>query len=287
MTAEPKIWSILEILKVSEKALREKGIDNARLNAEILLADTLDTGRINLYLDFEKPLKESEISAYREKIRRRLKREPLQYIRGFTEFYGMRIKVNPSVLIPRQETELLVEKSIEVISGMSNPRTLEIGTGSGCIAAAVASKTGFQIDAIDINDDALAVARENAENAGAANMVSFINKDIFKDFEDFKGYDVIISNPPYISAAGIGLLQEELKDFEPLATLTDNADGLTFYRKIFELAKNTSNPLTILMEIGDGKKDSVEALVKGAGFGDYLFHKDLMNFYRALRVNKS
>jgi len=287
MTQTLKSWSILEILKVTEAAFREKGIENPRLNAEALLADTLNTERINLYLDFEKPLKDSEISAYREKIKRRLKHEPLQYIRGFVEFYGMRIKVNPSVLIPRQETELLVEKSIEIIAQQNNPRVLEIGTGSGCIATAVALKSDCMIDAIDINNDALETAKENAEINSVSGKINFINRNILADFTDFNEYDIVISNPPYIAASEIDSLQEELKGFEPLRALTDNADGLTFYRKIFELACNTSHPVTILMEIGDGKKDCVEDLVRKGGFENYLFHKDMINIYRVLRATKT
>lgn len=286
MTPEIKTWSILDLLKASERALREKGIDNPRLNAELLLADTLKTERINLYLDFEKPLKEQEVSAYRDKIKRRIKHEPFQYIRGYTEFFGMRFKVTPSVLIPRQETELLVEKSIEIISLLDNPNVLEIGTGSGCIAVSVASKTTCHIDAIDISDGILSVAKENAERNGTSAAISFINKNIFKDFPGLEGYDVIISNPPYIASDVIDSLDEELKEYEPIEALTDNADGLTFYRKIFELAEKTTRPLTILMEIGDGKKEEVEKLVNDAGFSDYEFHKDLMNIYRLLQITK-
>ena len=177
MTQTLKSWSILEILKVTENALREKGIDNPRLNAEALLADTLNTERINLYLDFEKPLKESEISAYRDKIKRRLKHEPLQYIRGFVEFYGMSIKVNPSVLIPRHETELLVEKSIEIIAQQNNPRILEIGTGSGCIATTVAAKLDCKIDAIDISEEALGVLKKMPKHT-AYQARSILSKEI-------------------------------------------------------------------------------------------------------------
>ena len=287
MTQTLKSWSILEILKITEKALREKGIDNPRLNAEALLADTLNTERINLYLDFEKPLKDSEVSEYSEKIRRRLKHEPLQYIRGFVEFYGMRLKVNPSVLVPRQETELLVEKSIEIIAQQNNPRILEIGTGSGSIATAIAAKSDCKIDAIDISDEALAVAKENAESNGVSGKINFINRNILTDFADFNEYDVVISNPPYIAAGEIDGLKEELKDYEPLNALSDNSDGFTFYRKIFELAGITPHPLTILMEIGDGKKNSVEELVKKSSFTNYIFHKDLINIYRVIQIIKT
>src|SRR5438128_421211 len=117
-------WRILDIIKASEAALNEKGISNPRLNAELLLADSLNTKRINLYLDFDKPLSEPEIASYREKIKRRLQHEPLQYILGCAGFFGLTFKVNPSVLIPRQETELLVEKTIQLVSKLNNPKIL-------------------------------------------------------------------------------------------------------------------------------------------------------------------
>src|SRR6187399_2442363 len=129
-----KTWSVLEILKVTEAAFTEKGITNSRLNAELLLSDVTGHSRFDLYLNFEKPLTDIEVSGYREKVKRRLKLEPLQYILGKTEFYSLNFKVTPEVLIPRQETEILVEKVLEYLrsGAVTKPRILEIGTGSGC-----------------------------------------------------------------------------------------------------------------------------------------------------------
>jgi len=287
MTPTVKSWGILDIIKASEAAIKEKGITNPRLNAELLLADTLKTGRINLYLDFEKPLKETEITSYREKIKRRLKHEPLQYIMGYTDFYGMRFNVNTAVLIPRQETELLVEKSVEVISKLNSPKVLEIGTGSGCIAVSVSQNSDCYIDAIDINEDALLVAKENAAVNGVTGKINFSYKNILTDFNDFKKYDLIISNPPYIASGEINSLDNEVKEYEPLDALTDNADGLSFYRKIFELTGAADKPLNILVEIGDGKKEKIEKLLIEHGIKEYTFHKDLINIYRVLHIIKN
>ncbi len=287
MTQAVKTWGILDIIKASETALKEKNIQNPRLNAELLLADTLKTGRINLYLDFEKPLKDTEITAYREKIKRRLKHEPLQYILGYSEFYGFRFIVNPSVLIPRQETELLVEKSIELISKLDNPKVLEIGTGSGCIAVSVAQNSDCRIDSIDISKNAVSVAGENAEANGVQDKITFSQKNILTDFNGFEQYDIVISNPPYIAADEIISLEDEVKDYEPLEALSDNADGLNFYRKIFELTASSTKPLNILLEIGDDKKQKIENLLDKYGLKDYIFHKDLINIYRVLHIIKN
>jgi release factor glutamine methyltransferase len=280
-----KQWRILDLIKVSEETLRLKAIANPRLNAELLLADTLKTSRINLYLDFEKPLTDSELTEFREKIKRRLKHEPLQYIRGFSEFYGMRFKVNSSVLIPRPETELLVEKCIEAASKFTNPKILEIGTGSGCISIAVASKTECSIDAIDINDEALVIAQENSGSNHTKDKINFANMDFLSDFSEFGKYDIVISNPPYIPKNEFEDLMPEVRDYEPEVALTDSGDGLGFYRKIFDCAKSTSKPLHILLEIGDGKKEIIEKLVEQYGFTSHNFHNDMMNIPRVLEIN--
>jgi len=277
-------WRILDILKASEEALRNKGITNARLNAELLLADTLNTERINLYLGFEKPLSEIEISRFREKIRRRMKSEPLQYIRGFTEFYGLKFNVNPGVLIPRPETELLVEKSLETAKAFENPRILEIGTGSGCLAIAIAANTECKIDAVDINPKALQTAKENAAKNGVSDTISFSEKNISSDFDNFDSFDLIVSNPPYIPLEEVTSLPEEIRLFEPLEALTDNSNGLVVYSKIFELYLNSKPGVNILLEIGDGKKEAIEKLLREHRIENFRFHKDLMGINRVLEI---
>ena len=281
-------WHVLELLKVTEKLLKEKNIDNARLNAELLLSDVLNMPRIKLYLDFEKPLKEDEISEYREKIKRRLNHEPLQYILGFTEFYGLRFEVSPGVLIPRPETEILVEKAVELISSfeMIDPKILEIGTGSGCISISTANKVNCKIDAIDISEEALKLARRNSESNGNSSKINFLINNILTDYTSFSGYDMVLCNPPYVHAKEFDLLQDEIKNFEPRGALTDEGDGLSFYKKIFGLFKETSQGIKILIELGDGKKDAVEKLLKSYNISDYQIYKDYHGIDRVLYLNK-
>lgn len=279
-----KTWRIIDILKVSEKLLQEKGIESPRLNAELLLCDTLNSQRMKLYLDFERPLTQAELDDYRAKIKRRLAREPLQYITGKTGFYGLFFEVNPSVLIPRPESELLVEKSLELIKvlKLENPKILEIGTGSGCISIAIATHIMCEIDAIDISEDALAVAERNSAANNTTEKITFQKKDIIKNVNSFAGYDLVISNPPYIAIDEIPALQEEVKNFEPLGALTDNGDGLGFYRKIIEIGKASEDAAKILLEIGDGKKEPVESLFKENNITAYHFSKDLLNINRVV-----
>lgn len=286
-----------ELLRISAEALRKKGVENPRLNAEQLLADVLKTQRINLYLEFEKPLTENEINSYREKIKRRLNREPLQYILGYCEFYGMKFSVTPDVLIPRPETELLVDEGIKELNRQAEAcltnresnksRVLEIGTGSGCISIAIAKNCDCEIEAIDVSEKALGAARSNAELYELKARLEFQRKDIFKDFENFEGYDLIISNPPYIASEELESLQDEIKLYEPRAALTDGGDGLSYYRRIIELAKKTRSKddklKLVLLEIGDGKKEAVEKLLVENSIVNYSFVKDLMGIFRVLK----
>lgn len=278
-----KIWRILDILKLSENLLREKNIEKPRLNAELLLCDTLQTERIRLYLDFEKPLTESELNDFRSKIKRRINHEPLQYITGKTEFYELKFTVNPAVLIPRQETEILVEKTLEVINSCNpNPKILEIGTGSGCISIALAANCDCSIDAIDTSSDAIVTAKLNSANNNTTGRINFQTKNILTDFKNFDNYEIVVSNPPYIPLKDMSGLQNEVKDYEPASALTDNSDGLTFYRKIIELAKNTSSEVKVLLEIGDNYKINVDNLLKENSINDFSFYKDLIGIDRVL-----
>jgi release factor glutamine methyltransferase len=288
MEQAQKTWRVLELLKVSENLLKEKNIDNPRLNAELLLCDVLKEKRINLYLNFEKPLNEGEISEYRGKLRRRINHEPLQYILGYADFYGLRFKVTPDVLIPRPETEILVEKAVELISSFEliNPKILEVGTGSGCISIAIANKVNCRIDAIDISDEALKIANENSNIHGTSSKITFIKKNILTEYKSFDDYNIILSNPPYIPVKEVETLQEEIKKHEPMSALTDDEGGLKFYRKIFELFNATSKKIKILLEIGDSKRNDVESLLKKHNIAEYNFYKDYSGTDRVLYINK-
>lgn len=276
--------TLLDVLRACEKLFCERGIESPRLNSEILLAHTLNTERINLYLNFEQPLTEQELSLFRNYVKRRLNREPMQYILGYTEFYGLKLKVNPSVLIPRRETELLVEKTIEACNYVNkiNPSVLEIGTGSGCISISAAKNIDCKIDAIDISETVLELANENAAANNVTGKINFQCKDFLNEFNSFTGYDIVVSNPPYIPKTNIDTLQPEVKDFEPISALTDNADGNTFYKKIIECVKNTKNHVKIILELGDGRSESIQELFRMNGNTDFKIIKDLNRIDRII-----
>ena len=286
MAEAAKTWRVLDILKVTEEAFKDKGIANARLNAELLLCSVTGEKRIELYLNFEKPLTPEEVSAYRNKVKRRLKHEPLQYILGKTEFYGLGFNVNPSVLIPRQESELIVDLVLEYIklNSLKAPKILEIGTGSGCLSAAIASGTSCNIDAVDISAGAIETAKINAAGIELKGNINFEVKDFLKDINTFNGYDIVISNPPYIAADEVPGLNEEVNAYEPYQALTDGSDGLTFYRKIFNIYSESAVKPEIFLETGDGKFELIEALLKGAGITGYTFHKDLIGIPRVINL---
>jgi len=277
---------ILELLKLTENLFKEKSIVNPRLNAELLLSNCLNIERISLYTDFDKPLNETEVNIFREKVKRRLNFEPLQYILEEAHFYGKTFKVNPSVMIPRPETELLVEKTIELIRGneLAEPKILEIGTGSGCISISIASNVPCIIDAIDIDEKAVRTAEDNLLLNKTIGKINFSICDFITQDISIEDYDIIVSNPPYIPETEYFTLPDEIKKYEPQSALTDKSDGLKFYRRIFKLYKSSLKKPSCLLEIGDGKKDVVEKLVNEYSIKNYVFHKDLLNIYRVLEI---
>ncbi|MGE5313798.1 MAG: peptide chain release factor N(5)-glutamine methyltransferase [Acidobacteriota bacterium] len=255
---ETKIWTVLELITWSTAYLQEKKIDEARLTAELLLAHALSMKRIQLYMNFDKPLKPDELAAYKALFKRRLEREPVQYIVGSTEFMGLPFAVDPRVLIPRPETEILVEETIRLCKELRSGAPvslLDIGTGSGCIAVSCAKLIpSSRIAAVDASASALDAARANADRNGAE--IAFMHADIFSDEiyqlecggvsavhepqggrEERSGFDAIVSNPPYISCAVYETLQPEITKYEPRSAETDGADGLSFYRRIAVIGK--------------------------------------------------
>ena len=191
-------WTIMDIVKWGTEYFQKNGIDSPRLTIELLLCKLLSIQRIEIYTNFEKPLMPSELKSLKKMIKRRIHHEPLQYILGSTNFLGIKLSVNHGVLIPRPETELLVELVKNDINSKSIIETLDIGTGSGCIAIALADHfENIKIDAIDVSQQSLGIAKSNAERLGLAN-IQFKEENIFSMNND-KKYNLIVSNPPYIS----------------------------------------------------------------------------------------
>jgi len=254
--------TVLEAIQKSADFLAKKGVESPRLQTELLLAHLLKLPRMKLYLNFERMLTASETDALREFIKRRGQREPLQHIVGSTSFCGFEIVVNRHALVPRPETELLAEfgwKFLETFN-LQPSTALDFGTGTGCIAIALAAKCpNVKIIATDISSDALALAKENAARNNVAKRIEFLQGDEFVTLPDDARFDLIISNPPYIPTVEIEMLQPEVRDFDPRAALDGGADGLAFYRKLAAEAKVFLKPDgKIMLEFGDGHADAVK-----------------------------
>ncbi|MGB9696753.1 MAG: peptide chain release factor N(5)-glutamine methyltransferase [Ignavibacteria bacterium] len=282
---------LLDILHRTASLLEANGVEDSRLNAELILCEVLKYERLNLYLNFEQPLKESEIEKVNQMVYRRLKKEPLQYIIGHTNFYGYRIFLSPDVLIPRPETEILVEKILEFIkhSNKKNLHIVEAGTGSGCIVVAIAGeleKLGFEynIYAMDSSDAALKLARNNIiVNNLNSDKIRFQKVDVLKMESIPDACDIFVSNPPYISFKEFLHLSEEIKLYEPEQALTDGADGLTFYRKFFSLLRDKHNIIGFF-EIGATQKPFLMEILNTAGIKNFYFYKDYNNLDRVLKI---
>jgi len=262
-----KNWTVIDIIRWGTDYFTEKNIDSPRLTIELLLCKILECERISLYTNFEKPLSDDELYRLRELIKRRIKREPLQFILGKTKFYDSDLFLNNSTIVPRPETELLVEYADKIIK--SNPEIeyiLDIGTGSGCTAIPLAKRyPDKNFHAIDINPKALILAEKNAIYNGLKN-INFYELDILKMTPNQK-FDLIISNPPYISQVEYQILEPEVLYYEPKEALTDNSDGLTFYRRFSEIFREIleSNGKFIL-EIAYNQSDEVFQLFNQKGY---------------------
>ena len=285
----------LELLQWSANALKDHQIENPRLNAELLLAHSLILNREELYVRLHRELKEGEKGALERLIRRRVSGEPLQYILGHQEFWSINFKVDPRVLIPRPETELLVEQSLSILSEKTfeqNPSVLEIGTGSGAIAVALAKEVkNIFVVATDISRDALVLAKENAKSAGVQDQIQFVNGDLLDPFHSSKereGFDLILSNPPYIIRSEIGCLAKEVRDYEPVIALDGGEDGLEFYRRLISQAPSSLQGRGwLLMEVGQGQAEMVAKQIQGSGtFLESHILPDLAGIGRVVKAQK-
>jgi release factor glutamine methyltransferase len=270
-------WTVLSLLQWGSDYLKAKGFDEPRLTVDLLLAHVLSLPRLNLYLQFDRPLTADERARFKALFKRRLAREPLQYIIGETDFMGLRVRVTPDVLVPRPETELLAECAIEELKrrGDAGQEVLEIGTGSGNLALAIARFVpSAHILSIDVSAAALAVAGENLRMHGIQ-TVDLDEMDVFSDRVLGRTFNLIVSNPPYVSLAEYAELQPEVRDFEPRLATTDEADGLRVIRRIVELAGLLLNPGgCLMMEVAYDQSRPVTGLLEMGGLKEIQWHDD-------------
>lgn len=274
MSASP---SVLEIIKKTTEFLQGKGVESPRLNAEILVGHALGLKRMQLYLQFERPLGEAELATIRPLVRRRGLREPLQYVVGEADFFGLKLKVDRRSLIPRPETELLVELTVGRRQAAPPARVLDLGTGSGAIALALARTwPAANVTAVDLSTTALALARENAEATGLAANVTFVESDWFGHLPASERFDLIVGNPPYLSAQETAEASPEVRQFEPMLALTSGADGRDALRTILRDAPRFLVPGGLLaLETGVSQHEELIRLAGEQGFTGIESAKDL------------
>jgi len=256
--------TVLEVISKSSEFLAKKGVDSPRLQTELLLAHVLQLPRMKLYLNFDRKLTEPELDSLRKLVQRRGQREPLQHLVGSTSFCGYEITVSRHVLIPRPETELLAEAGWQFLSTINQPPStaLDFGTGSGCIAIALAAKCpAARVVALDVSTEALSIATQNAVKNGAAERIEFRQGDGFAALKATERFDLIVSNPPYIASAEIETLQPEVRDHDPRGALDGGADGLDFYRRLAAEAATFLKPHgKIMLEFGEGQADAISEI---------------------------
>jgi len=256
----------VELLAEGIRQLKAAGIDDAEVSARLLLQHTLNKTPSDLHLTAAEPISSNNIKAFKKLIEKRCTHFPLQYLIGEVEFFNVKLKVNQNVLIPRPETEILVENIIEILSMKKSAKLLDIGTGSGNIAVAIAANVDdIRITAVDISGDALYIAKENACLNSVADKINFICGDCLKDefWKTVGKYDVIVSNPPYVADNEWESLQPEVNKFEPRVALLSDNDPLKYYKAITRHSKSKLNHNGIIcFEIGAGKTSDVAAVLQ-------------------------
>ncbi|MDF2695459.1 MAG: Protein-N(5)-glutamine methyltransferase PrmC [Labilithrix sp.] len=277
MQAEPqKIWTIGSLVKWATDDFRTRGIESPRLDAEVLVAFALGIDRTRVIIESMRPLEAAELALLRDLVRRRRAHEPIAYLRGEREFYGRTFHVDSRVLIPRPDTEALVDVALARTAHVSlSMRQLDLCTGSGCVAITMArQRPTAKVLASDLSADALAVARQNAYRLGAYN-VAFVESDLFAQIPQAARFDVITANPPYIASDEIATLMPDVRDFEPRTALDGGVDGLDFVRKIVDEAPAWLVPGGVLaLEIGAGEAAATRALLEGRGYSDVAVERD-------------
>ncbi len=275
------IWTVRRVLTWTTQHFEKRGVDAPRLTAEILLAHVLKVDRVRLYVDLDRPLSREELASYRALIERRTAGEPTQYLTGHREFYGRTFKVDSRVLIPRPETELLVEAVLREVRKDAPARLLDLCVGSGAIAVTLAAERPLaSVWATDLSPDAVVVSRENAEALGVGARVTIREGDLFSPLPPGVRFDAIASNPPYIRSADIGTLQAEVQR-EPRLALDGGADGLDLIRRIACEAQTWMKVGgRLAMEIGEEQGDAVKRFLEETGWVDVSVEKDLARLDR-------
>jgi release factor glutamine methyltransferase len=283
--AQKQTWTILEVLRWTIGRFERHGVASARLDAELLAARAFSRTRVELYTHFDQPLGDPELAAYRGLVQRRMAGESVAYILGRKEFWSLDLEVDARVLVPRPDTETLVEQALEWLKAMPASeralRVADIGTGSGALALALKKeRPGDEVFAVDISTDALDVARGNASRLGLE--VTFLQGDLVSPLAGLDRFNMIASNPPYIPSQDIAGLSPEVRR-EPILALDGGEDGLSLVRRLASDARNVLSPGGALaMEIGAGQAAVVMEILRGTGYAGVGARRDLAGIERVV-----
>lgn len=282
-------WTIRRVLAWTAKDFAERGIESARLDAELVVAHALGLGRVALYMDLDRPLTDLERGVVRELVKRRRQHEPVAYIVGAREFWGRRFAVSPAVLVPRPDTETLVERALALLPEDAVGPALDLCTGSGVIGLTLAAeRASLRVTATDLSPDALDVARRNAETLGVAERVALREGDLFDALSPGDRFTLITANPPYIPDDEVRELPPDVRDHEPRQALAGGPDGFALHRRLAESAGDFLEPGgTLLVEVGAGQAQALEALLRAAGWTETARHRDLGGIERVVEARRA
>lgn len=286
---KPEVWTVGTVLRWATDDFKARGLDSPRLDAELLLGKVLGRDRVGLIVDARRELAPEELAAYRELILRRRKAEPVSYILGVREFYGLSISVDARVLVPRPETETLVEVALRrTAESHLYGEALDLCTGSGCVAIAFARRRPtWRVLGVDVSEDALEVARRNAERLGAAWNAHFAWGDLGSALPPDTQFDLITANPPYIPSGEIETLRPDIREHEPRLALDGGADGLDIVRRILLMGRDRLRPGGILaMEVGHDQASAVVELLTDAGWSDVGVEPDYARIERVVSARR-
>jgi release factor glutamine methyltransferase len=294
MTQRTDAWTIRRLLEWTGGFFQRKDVDSPRLAAELLLAHVLSTPRIKLYTEHDRELQPDQLAKYRELVARAAEHEPIAYLTGTAHFFNLQFHVTRDVLIPRPDTETIVEHVLQQArfnAGLEKPRIMDLCTGSGCIAAAVAHNLkNASVLAIDNSEPALAIAAKNVETLGLADRVVLAHGDLYGPLEKqitASPFDMIVSNPPYIPSANIEQLDRNVRDYEPRQALDGGPDGLAIIRRIIDGGPPRLLPGgRLYVEIQFDQCDAVKPLAEAAGFGEVKILRDQAGNDRVLHARK-
>ena len=277
--------ALLEILERTDSFLKKKGVSSPRLDAELLLGHVLGMSRLEVYMNFERPMMDSELDALRPFVKRRGDREPMAYILEKREFWSLDFRCAPGVLIPRPDTETLVEAALSFCEGETF--VADVGAGTGCVGLSLAKENeGVKVFSTDVSTEALALAKHNAEALGLKERVAVLRGSLLTPIPESRHVDVVVSNPPYIPTEAIDGLEPEVATFEPRLALDGGADGLACYRELIPSAYQRARR-ALLVEVGAGQADAVAQLFETAGFKDVQQHCDLAGIARVVSGKRS